>query len=134
VRHLGDSTFTVVAAVLLVAATAGALATRLRQPLIVAFIAVGVLVGPAGVGWVEEGSEVVLLADLGIAVLLFLVGLKLDLHLIRTTGPVAVSAYTDADADQLEEAGADLVPPFRAAALHSASVILESLDQTRRGI
>jgi Kef-type K+ transport system membrane component KefB len=88
--HLGDSTFTVIAAVLLVAAVAGALATRLRQPLIVAFIAVGVLVGPAGVGWVEEGSEVVLLADLGIAVLLFLVGLKLDLHLIRTTGPVAV--------------------------------------------
>ena len=87
---MGDSTFAIVAAVLIVAAAAGALATRLRQPLIVAFIAVGVLVGPAGIGWVQEDSEVVLLADLGIAVLLFLVGLKLDLHLIRTTGPVAV--------------------------------------------
>jgi voltage-gated potassium channel Kch len=58
------------------------------------------------------------------------------LHGVRSSGyegPVAVSAYTDADADQLEEAGADLVlRPFRAAALHSASIILESLEETRR--
>lgn len=85
-----DQAFALVAGVLLLAAVVGALATRLRQPLIVAFVAVGVLVGPVGLGWVEEGSGVVLLADLGIAVLLFLVGLKLDLHLIRQTGRVAV--------------------------------------------
>lgn len=84
------SPFAMVAGVLLVAAVVGAFAARLRQPLIVAFIAVGVLVGPVGLGWVREGSAVVLLADLGIAILLFLVGLKLDLHLIRTTGRVAV--------------------------------------------
>lgn len=82
--------FALVAGVLLLASVMGAIATRLKQPLIVAFIAVGVLVGPVGLGWVQEGSGVVLLADLGIAVLLFLVGLKLDLHLIRTTGRVAV--------------------------------------------
>ena len=50
----------------------------------------GVLVGPVGLGWVRAGGEIVLLADLGIAILLFLVGLKLDLHLIRTTGKVAL--------------------------------------------
>lgn len=33
-----------------------------------------------------------LFAHIGIAVLLFIVGLKLDLNLIRTTGPVAVAA------------------------------------------
>jgi phosphoribosylaminoimidazole-succinocarboxamide synthase len=32
-----------------------------------------------------------LLAELGIAILLFLVGLKLDLHLVRTLGPVALA-------------------------------------------
>jgi Kef-type K+ transport system membrane component KefB len=31
------------------------------------------------------------LAELGIALLLFVVGLKLDLHLIRTMGPVALA-------------------------------------------
>ncbi|MGB9373365.1 MAG: cation:proton antiporter, partial [Jiangellales bacterium] len=85
-----DSTFAVIAAVLVVAALAGAFGAVLRQPLIVVFIAVGVLVGPVGLGWVEAESEVVILADLGIAILLFLVGLRLDLHLIKTTGRVAV--------------------------------------------
>jgi Kef-type K+ transport system membrane component KefB len=82
--------FVLIAAVLLVAAVIGALASALRQPLIVAFIAVGVLVGPLGLGWVQSDSEMVLLAHLGISMLLFLVGLKLDLHLIRATGQVAL--------------------------------------------
>lgn len=83
--------FPLVAIVLATAAVAGMIATRLRQPLIVAFIAVGILVGPAGVGWVVGDTTFELLARLGIAILLFLVGLRLDLHLIRTTGLVAVA-------------------------------------------
>lgn len=83
--------FYVFAAILAVAAGVGLLANRLRQPLLVAFIGVGILVGPIGTGWVSGIEQIELLAQLGIAVLLFLVGLKLDLHLIRTTGPVAVA-------------------------------------------
>ncbi|MHA6801913.1 cation:proton antiporter [Salinifilum ghardaiensis] len=79
------------AVILAVAAAVGLLATRLRQPLIVAFIAVGILAGPVGAGWLPGGERIDLLAQLGIAVLLFLVGLRLDLHLIRTTGPVALA-------------------------------------------
>ncbi len=63
---------------------------RLRQPLIVAFIAVGILVGPAGFGWVGESTPIELFAELGIALLLFVVGLKLDPHMIRAVGPVAL--------------------------------------------
>jgi Kef-type K+ transport system membrane component KefB len=47
---------------------------------------------PASLGWVTAGTELELLASLGIAVLLFLVGLKLDPQLVRTTGPVALAA------------------------------------------
>ncbi|HZG04305.1 MAG TPA: cation:proton antiporter family protein [Streptomyces sp.] len=83
--------FPLVAAVLALSAAVGLLAVHLRQPLIVAFIGVGILVGPAGTGWVEASGTVELLARLGIAVLLFLVGLRLDLHLVRTTGPVALA-------------------------------------------
>ena len=57
-----ESAFAEIAALLLTAALIGALAIRLHQPLIVSFIAVGILVGPAGLGWVDE---VVLLEETG---------------------------------------------------------------------
>ncbi|MBF6135114.1 cation:proton antiporter [Nocardia otitidiscaviarum] len=80
-----------IAAVLAIAAVVGMLATRLRQPMIVAFIGVGVVVGPVGTGWVTSEGAIELLARLGIAILLFLVGLRLDIHMIRDTGPVALA-------------------------------------------
>ncbi len=83
--------FTEIAVLLLVAAIIGAIGVRLRQPLIVAFIGVGILVGPSVFGWVSADDQVDLLAKLGIALLLFVVGLKLDLHIIRTIGPVALA-------------------------------------------
>jgi len=69
------------------AAIIGGLALWLHQPLIVAFVAVGILVGPAGFGWVVASDQIELLAKIGIALLLFVVGLKLDLRLIRLMGP-----------------------------------------------
>ena len=84
--------FTEIAVLLLLAAIIGAIGIRLRQPLIVAFIVVGILVGPSLLGWVSADDQVDLLAKLGIALLLFVVGLKLDLHIIRTMGPVALAA------------------------------------------
>ena len=84
------STFGVVAAVLAVAAVTGFIANRARQPLIVAFIGVGVIVGPSGLEWVQDAEPVELLAEIGIAVLLFLVGLKLDIQLVKTSGKVAL--------------------------------------------
>jgi len=83
--------FPLFALILAIAAVAGMIATRLRQPLIVAFIGVGILAGPAGFGWVVADSTIELLARMGIAILLFLVGLRLDLHLIRSTGPIALA-------------------------------------------
>ena len=85
-----ESAFAEIAALLLTAAIVGAVAIRLHQPLIVSFIAVGILVGPAGLGWVTAADEVNLLAKIGIALLLFVVGLKLDLGLVRAMGPVAL--------------------------------------------
>ncbi|HVL76968.1 MAG TPA: cation:proton antiporter family protein [Noviherbaspirillum sp.] len=79
-------------ALLLLAATVvGALALRLRQPLIVAFIIVGIGLGPSGLDLVTAHEEVNLLAQIGVTVLLFVVGLKLDLHMVRNVGPVALA-------------------------------------------
>ncbi|MGP4057305.1 cation:proton antiporter [Mycobacterium sp. 4D054] len=48
--------FATIAVVLALATVAGLIATRLRQPLIVAFILVGVAAGPVGAGWVTVDS------------------------------------------------------------------------------
>jgi Kef-type K+ transport system membrane component KefB len=75
----------------MVAAVCGYLARWLRQPLVVAFVAVGILVGPAGLHWVQSADQVDLLAKIGITLLLFVVGLKLDVHVIRHMGRVALA-------------------------------------------
>ncbi|GAA3965407.1 cation:proton antiporter family protein [Allohahella marinimesophila] len=87
-----ESVFVQVGVIVGIAAMGGVLAQWLRQPLIVAFIAVGILLGPSVLGLVSHSSEIELFARLGIALLLFVVGLKLDLHIIRTVGPVALAS------------------------------------------
>ena len=76
------------AVLLIISALAGAIAVRLRQPVLIAYIVVGILVGPAVFGIVTAHDQVALLAEIGVTVLLFVVGLKLDLHHIRHIGPV----------------------------------------------
>jgi len=84
------SVFYEVATLLVLAAGVGLVGMVLRQPLIVSFIAVGILAGPSVLGIAQSDEHINLLAELGIAVLLFLVGLKLDIKLVRTLGPVAL--------------------------------------------
>ncbi len=78
-------------ALLALSALLGVLAIRLRQPLLIAFILVGILAGPAAFGWVQSLDKIDLLAQLGVTILLFVVGLKLDPHLVRHLGPVALA-------------------------------------------
>jgi Kef-type K+ transport system membrane component KefB len=87
-----DSVFSQIGIILGLAAIGGIIAQFLKQPLIVAFIVVGILIGPSGFEMVSHSSEIELFARLGIALLLFVVGLKLDLHVIRTVGPVALAS------------------------------------------
>jgi Kef-type K+ transport system membrane component KefB len=84
-------TFTEFAVLLLICALIGAVFVRLRQPVLIAYIFVGVVVGPAVLGLVTAHDQIDLLAQVGVAVLLFAVGLKLDLNHIRHIGPVALA-------------------------------------------
>ena len=56
---------------------------RIRIPPIVAFIIAGAVAGPTGIGIVKTEEEVNLLADLGIVLLLFTVGLEFSLSEIQ---------------------------------------------------
>ncbi|MCW5923746.1 MAG: cation:proton antiporter [Saprospiraceae bacterium] len=78
------------AIILSFAALLGGIGQLLRQPLIVMFIALGVLVGPSVLDIVKSKDNIHLLADMGIAILLFIVGLKLDLRIIKSIGKIAL--------------------------------------------
>ena len=84
-----EGSFVSVALILALAVLAASLAKLFRQPIIVSYIIVGILAGPTAFNLVEAADEIRLFAKFGIAILLFLVGLKLDFHMIRSTGKVA---------------------------------------------
>jgi len=137
------SLFTEFALMLAIAVGVGLLAIRLRQPLIVAFIAVGILLGPGLLGLVEHSHTMELLAEFGIALLLFVVGLKLDLTLIRTMGPVALATgmgqitFTATFVFLIcQLLGMDLVPSLYVAAAmsFSSTIIIVKLLSDKREI
>lgn len=86
-----EETFYEIASILSLAAILGGVAMLLRQPLIIAFLVTGILAGPSGFSLLQSHGQIEILAHIGIALLLFVVGLRLDVHLIKTTGPVALA-------------------------------------------
>ncbi|WP_245396666.1 cation:proton antiporter [Jiella sonneratiae] len=77
---------TVIAFVILVAVLAGLGLMRLKQPPLVGFILAGVLLGPSGLGFVSTADEnVTLLAEMGVLMLLFFIGMELSLKAFVAT-------------------------------------------------
>ena len=73
-------------ALVIVAATlCGVVMTRLRQPAIVGYILAGVLLGPSGLGFVSDRAQVGALAELGVLMLLYFIGMELSLRSFRVT-------------------------------------------------
>ena len=81
-----DVSFTnllVVAAVAVLAPLTVGFAPRLRIPAVVLEIIGGIIIGPSGLGWVHVDLPVAILALFGLAFLLFLAGLEIDVHRLR---------------------------------------------------
>jgi len=87
---ISENPFYEFAIILTLAAILGAIGQVLKQPLIVMFIALGILVGPSALDVVKSEENIHLLAEIGIAILLFIVGLKLDLRIIKSVGKIAL--------------------------------------------
>jgi Kef-type K+ transport system membrane component KefB len=87
---IAENPFYEFAIILFLAALLGAIGQLLKQPLIVMFIALGILLGPSFLNIVKSKENIELLAEIGIAVLLFIVGLKLDVRIIRSVGKIAL--------------------------------------------
>ncbi|MEE4383086.1 MAG: cation:proton antiporter [Pseudomonadales bacterium] len=79
--HLVTSFFLIFAG----AAVLATAALYTRQPLIVAYVAVGAILGPSGLGWVGDPAFLAEIAEIGIIFLLFLLGLDMQpSKLVRT--------------------------------------------------
>ncbi|MGH2380812.1 MAG: cation:proton antiporter, partial [Candidatus Limnocylindria bacterium] len=64
----------------------GALAHRLRLPPMLGYVAAGLVIGPATPGFVADREEVLALADIGVALLMFSIGLQFSLAELRSVG------------------------------------------------
>ena len=63
---------------------------RLKLPSIAGFILSGILVGPDGLGFIDDVHQVEVLAEIGVALLLFGIGLELPLSKLRRLWKLAV--------------------------------------------
>lgn len=82
--------FTQIALLMFFSVVLGYLAIRIKQPLILSFIIVGIIAGSSGLGWIANFNQIEVLASFGVTLLLFIVGLKMDLDLVRSFGKVAI--------------------------------------------
>lgn len=71
---------TAAALVALAALLCGVVMTRFRQPAIVGYILAGVVLGPSGLALVSNRDAVSTLAEFGVLMLLFVVGIELDIR------------------------------------------------------
>lgn len=76
-----------IAVVLLAARLFGEIALHLKAPPLIGEIVAGIVIGPSLLGWVEPGDAFKLLAEIGIILLLFEVGLETDLQRLISAGP-----------------------------------------------
>jgi len=70
------------------------LLSKLKQPVVLGQLVAGILIGPFGLGLIQDVNTINLLASLGIILLLFTVGLELDPLEIRRIGAGSIMLTT----------------------------------------
>ena len=78
-----------IAAILLAARICGEVALRLRAPSIIGELCAGIILGPSLLNWISPNEILSFLAEIGIILLLFEVGLETDLERLVKAGPQA---------------------------------------------
>jgi K+:H+ antiporter len=127
--------------VLLVAAAAGWTARRLGLPAVVGYLAAGLAVSPFTPGYVADRAQLTLLADLGVILLLFEVGIEVDLGRLRReqrgllwAAPSQIAASTLLSAGVLVAVGFDgyAAGLLGVAVAMSSSVVVVNITRSRR--
>ena len=127
--------------VLLGAVGAGWLARRLGLPAIVGYLALGVLVSPFTPGYVADHDQLQLLADVGVVLLLFEVGIEVDILRIRAeqrwllaAAPIQTLVTTAIAGGVLFVAGLQPIPAalIGLSVALSSSVVIVNITKSRR--
>lgn len=126
---------------LLSAVVAGWIARRIGLPAVIGYLALGIVVSPFTPGYVADREQLQLLADLGVVLLLFEVGIEVDILRIRReqrglvlAAPLQVVATTALSTVGLVLAG---LAPLPAALIGlsvamSSSVVIVNITRSRR--
>src|SRR5437867_10502651 len=127
--------------VLLVAGIVGVAARRIGLPAVVGYLVVGLVVGPFTPGYVADKHQIQVLADVGVVLLLFEVGIELDLRSlareprgILLAVPLQVAVVTALGALSASAFGS---PPLGAITLGlvaalSSSVVVVNITRSRK--
>ena len=63
---------------------------RFRQPLILAYLVTGVVIGPNGLNFVTDQASIATVAEIGLILLLFIIGLEIDIKKLASAGPAVL--------------------------------------------
>lgn len=80
----------------IVAAVLAFIANRLKQPALLAYLLAGVLIGPEiGFSFITDHGTIEVISEIGLVLLLFIIGLEMDLKKLRASGkPLIVTGIT----------------------------------------
>lgn len=87
-----EALFFEIGLVIISAALVGVVGYFLKQPLVLAYIAAGILIGPSVLGLVQDVHVIEIIAEVGIMLMLFLVGLEMNPKRLKNLGWVALVA------------------------------------------
>lgn len=127
--------------VLLLAAAAGWLARAVHLPAVVGYLAVGLLLSPFTPGYVADPHQLAFLADVGVVLLLFEVGIEIDLARLRRDhgaiawlAPLQVIVTTIVGSIVLAALGVPLAGAVLVALgiAMSSSVVIVNITRSRR--
>ncbi|RLJ01531.1 MAG: hypothetical protein DRP11_04245, partial [Candidatus Aenigmatarchaeota archaeon] len=76
--------------VIIIGTVLAILAKAMKQPPMIAYIVAGILLGPFGLSLISSQHEISVLSELGVAFLLFIAGVELDVGKMKKVGKVAM--------------------------------------------
>jgi len=89
---MGQGLVTDIAVCIIAAWVVAVISQLARQPLLLAYLAAGFLIGPHALGWVRDQDSIETIASIGLSLLLFMIGLEINLKKMLSAGRVITLA------------------------------------------